>query len=329
MNYGKSRLFALAAAHGASLLAVPAVLQAQDDVGPARGSRGHGAPARGEHPGRSGHDHRIHGDRDPQCRHPSARGLHRADAGRVGGADGRGRRHAGQHPRHQHRPRRRSRTSRWSSTACCRPIRTRSTRNSANVTQIEVLKGPQGALYGRNAVAGAFIVTTRKPGEELEAEVRAGYGTQNTYDASLYVGGPISGTVRGSIGAYTRSTDGFYDNSFLDCDDCVDTFSEDGFNGRLLFDVGGGEMDFKAKYSQIELGRDQLQCVAGAGRRGSVPERPVVLREPEQPEVPATSTTSSRRTSRRTSTSRCAATGTSRSPRSRATWPTTTSRTTS
>ena len=124
----------------------------------------------------------------------------------------------------------------------------------ANVTQIEVLKGPQGALYGRNAVAGAFIVTTRKPGEELEAEVRAGYGTQNSYDASLYVGGPISGTVRGSFGAYTRSTDGFYDNSFRGCDDCVDTFSEDGFNGRLLFELGGGEMDFKARYSQIDSG---------------------------------------------------------------------------
>jgi iron complex outermembrane receptor protein len=124
----------------------------------------------------------------------------------------------------------------------------------ANVSQIEVLKGPQGALYGRNAVAGAMIVTTRKPGEQLDAEVRAGYGNNNTYNASFYVGGPISGGVRGSIGAYTRSTDGFYDNTFLNCDNCVDKFSEDGVSGRLLFELGGGAMDFKAKYSQLSSG---------------------------------------------------------------------------
>ena len=44
----------------------------------------------------------------------------------------------------------------------------------ANVTQIEVLKGPQGALYGRNALAGAIILTTRKPGDEAEVEIGAG-----------------------------------------------------------------------------------------------------------------------------------------------------------
>ena len=75
------------------------------DGGSARGSRGDGTAACGEHPGCSGHDHRLHGLRDPQCRHHAPRGFHRADAGRVGGPYGRSRRHAGQHPRHQYRPR--------------------------------------------------------------------------------------------------------------------------------------------------------------------------------------------------------------------------------
>ena len=38
-----------------------------------------------------------------------------------------------------------------------------------DVQQIEVLKGPQGALYGRNAVAGAVLVTTKEPGDEFQA----------------------------------------------------------------------------------------------------------------------------------------------------------------
>ena len=61
----------------------------------------------------------------------------------------------------------------------------------ANVSQIEILKGPQGALYGRNAVAGALIITTRKPGDEFEADLGAGYGDYGSYKLNAYLGGPI------------------------------------------------------------------------------------------------------------------------------------------
>ena len=122
------------------------------------------------------------------------------------------------------------------------------------VTQIEVLKGPQGALYGRNALAGALIVTTRKPGEEFEADVGAGYGTDNSYKANIWLGGPIGGSTRGSLTAYYRNTDGQWDNDLLDCDDCVDFFEEMGASGRLMFDVGGGTVDLKGRVSQVESG---------------------------------------------------------------------------
>ena len=125
----------------------------------------------------------------------------------------------------------------------------------ANVTQIEVLKGPQGALYGRNALAGAFILTTRKPGDALEMDLEAGYGTDSSYRGRFYVGGPVGGSAGGSLSAYTRSTDGQFDNSFLGCDDCVDYFEESGAIGRLVFDAGdSGEIDVKAKVSTIESG---------------------------------------------------------------------------
>lgn len=122
-----------------------------------------------------------------------------------------------------------------------------------NVTQIEVLKGPQGALYGRNALAGAIIITTRKPGDEFEGEINAGYGNYDSYRGSIFLGGPV-GNGRASLSAYTRSTDGQWDNEKLDCDDCVDYFEETGVSGRLLFEVAGGEMDLKAKYSELESG---------------------------------------------------------------------------
>jgi iron complex outermembrane recepter protein len=124
----------------------------------------------------------------------------------------------------------------------------------ANVTQIEVLKGPQGAVYGRNALAGALIVTTRKPGDEFEADVTAGFGNYSSYNGNVYIGGPLTDGVKGSVSAYTRSTDGQWRNLKNDCDDCVDYFEETGFTGRLLFDLAGGEFDMRAKYSDLEAG---------------------------------------------------------------------------
>jgi iron complex outermembrane receptor protein len=124
----------------------------------------------------------------------------------------------------------------------------------ANITQIEVLKGPQGALYGRNALAGAIILTTRKPGDEAEVELEAGYGSDSSYKGSFYVGGPVGG-ARGSLFAYTRKTDGQFDNEFLGCDDCVDYFEESGAIGRVLFGAGdSGEIDIKAKVSTVDSG---------------------------------------------------------------------------
>ncbi|HET8691384.1 MAG TPA: TonB-dependent receptor [Steroidobacteraceae bacterium] len=123
-----------------------------------------------------------------------------------------------------------------------------------DVTQIEVLKGPQGALYGRNALAGAIIMTTRKPPESAAFEVGAGYGSDNSYKGNLYLGGPIGETTKGSLSLYTRSTDGQWDNTLLGCDDCVDYFEESGAIGRLTFQAGSGEIDVKAKYSTIESG---------------------------------------------------------------------------
>ena len=53
-----------------------------------------------------------------------------------------------------------------------------------DIEQIEVLKGPQGGLYGRNAIGGAIIITTQEPTDEFEATVKAGYGNETRFAAS-------------------------------------------------------------------------------------------------------------------------------------------------
>jgi len=124
----------------------------------------------------------------------------------------------------------------------------------SGVSQIEILKGPQGALYGRNALAGAMIITTRKPSDSVEFDIGLGGGEYGSFKGNFYLGGPVGDTARGSISAYTRTTDGQWDNLDLRCDDCVDFFEESGFQARLLFPVAGGDVDVKAKYSTINAG---------------------------------------------------------------------------
>jgi iron complex outermembrane receptor protein len=125
----------------------------------------------------------------------------------------------------------------------------------ANVQQIEVVKGPQGAVYGRNAVAGAIIIDTKKPGDALEADAMVGYGNHNSPKASLWLSGPLAANVSLGVNAFYTQTDGFYSNSYLKCDNCVDFYKEYGVAPRMIVKMGEeGTLDIKAKYSHISSG---------------------------------------------------------------------------
>src|SRR5690606_10920902 len=112
-----------------------------------------------------------------------------------------------------------------------------------------------GAIYGRNAVAGAVIITTRRPTDQFEASATVGYGNKNTQKANFYLGGPLGGTVNAALGGFYRKTDGFFENSFLGCDDCVDYYEEYGVTPRAIFAVGeNGTIDVKGKWSKVSAG---------------------------------------------------------------------------
>ena len=152
----------------------------------------------------------------------------------------------------------------------------------ANITQIEVLKGPQGALYGRNALAGAIILTTRKPGDEAEVEIGAGLGSDNSYKGNLYFGGPLGDNAKGSFSIYTRSTDGQWDNTLLGCDDCVDYFEETGASGRLTFEAGNGSIDLKARYSEVQSGAINFNAAVSFFEAATVFVAPPFDEDPNQ-----------------------------------------------
>lgn len=68
--------------------------------------------------------------------------------------------------------------------------------NLVGVDRVEVLKGPQGALFGRNTIGGAINVTTKKPGDEFEARVTGTYDRQSHFNAD---GGGATAIVSGPL----------------------------------------------------------------------------------------------------------------------------------
>jgi outer membrane receptor protein involved in Fe transport len=70
-----------------------------------------------------------------------------------------------------------------------------------DVSRIEVLRGPQGTLYGRNTTGGAVSVVTNGPSKSFDAGVNASYGRFNAFHADGFVSGPLTDTLSGRIAA--------------------------------------------------------------------------------------------------------------------------------
>ena len=78
-----------------------------------------------------------------------------------------------------------------------------------DVERIEVLRGPQGTLYGRNATGGSVNILSKRPGDEFEAEARALYGNYNRYRLFGAAGGPITDTLGVRLAVQREGRDGF------------------------------------------------------------------------------------------------------------------------
>lgn len=122
-----------------------------------------------------------------------------------------------------------------------------------DIERIEVLKGPQGALYGAGAIAGAVNVVTKQPTDQFEGQATASYGKGNDVTLKGAVSGPVVPEVLAfRLTGYYRNTDGLVNTTTGDDLD----FEEHGtIRGRLLFtphDVLS--IDLRAAYTDIDAG---------------------------------------------------------------------------
>lgn len=89
-----------------------------------------------------------------------------------------------------------------------------------DIRKVEVLRGPQSTLYGRNTLGGLINIQTLSPLHYSGTRAYVGYGTGNTFDAKVSYYGKTDGGLGYSAGAFFSMTDGFFKNEYTgeNCD---------------------------------------------------------------------------------------------------------------
>jgi iron complex outermembrane receptor protein len=132
-----------------------------------------------------------------------------------------------------------------------------------DIEQIEVLRGPQGALYGRNAIGGAISIRTLPPSDEFEGYVELGGGSGPSYKARGAVSGPITEELKYRIAASWADSDGEIHNPYLG--DEADPYEDTSAHARLLWEpTESFTADFRAYVSELDTQALYFNIVADA-----------------------------------------------------------------
>jgi iron complex outermembrane receptor protein len=104
-----------------------------------------------------------------------------------------------------------------------------------DLERVEVLRGPQGTLFGKNASAGVVNMTTKRPTEEFTGSVEAQLFQDNEYSLKASISGPLSDTARGSLTILDKQFDGYVKNVFNN--QMTNGYDRSGMRGMLEFDI--------------------------------------------------------------------------------------------
>lgn len=132
------------------------------------------------------------------------------------------------------------------------------------VVQFEVLRGPQGSLYGRNAIGGALNITTKQPTNDFEGGALLSYANADTGRATVNLSGPIvEDKVLFRIGGGYKRTDGQIRN--LTRNDFADRGDSIFVNGRLIVNLSDAlTFDLRSNYIRDDIGILSAELVSRA-----------------------------------------------------------------
>jgi iron complex outermembrane receptor protein len=133
-----------------------------------------------------------------------------------------------------------------------------------DVDHIEVLKGPQGTLFGNNTLGGAINVITRQPGDEVEGKINASYAGPDDYQSySGSISGPIiPGELQARIGGAYQSDNGFIKNAIAG--GYQNPLSQQALNGTLRWEPSDdATFTLNAYYNRVRGGQVNYYPVGG------------------------------------------------------------------
>jgi len=132
-----------------------------------------------------------------------------------------------------------------------------------DMERVEVLRGPQPTLFGKNAIAGAVNITTRSPTDEFEGSLSGLYEfNHKEFQLNGVLSGPLADGVEARVVGYYRSMDGYFYNTKLDRNE--PNVDEKYVRGKVEFDQGGPlAVELKVEYADFEA-KGQPRDVFGA-----------------------------------------------------------------
>jgi outer membrane receptor protein involved in Fe transport len=127
--------------------------------------------------------------------------------------------------------------------------------STLDIRQVEILRGPQGTLFGANALAGLINMVSNDPGDELNGRVALGIGNYDRITASAAIGGPLTQNTKFRLAVQSNKNDGYIDNIYLNHPtNVIDEFTA---RGKLNWQLNDSfSLDFSLLYSDADNGYD-------------------------------------------------------------------------
>ncbi|MEH6592621.1 MAG: TonB-dependent receptor [Halioglobus sp.] len=135
-----------------------------------------------------------------------------------------------------------------------------------DLARIEVLRGPQSILFGKNTIGGALSMHTAKPTTDFEGSIQGLYGTNGEQEINAVISGPLTDNFRGRIAIRDYQHDGYLENVMTGGDDPA----RDDKTARLALAWDASDnLFFNAKYERNEF--EQTGSITQLGRIAEVP----------------------------------------------------------
>jgi len=150
-----------------------------------------------------------------------------------------------------------------------------------DLERVEILRGPQNVLFGKNSVGGAISITTAKPTEDFEGSVQVEHENKyGTHEIQTMVSGPLSETVAARLAIRAHQQDGYFDNTTNGDDEQ----QKDELTGRLTLDWTPNDLfnaslklehsrfDFKGRGEEVIAGYDSVNPLYAGMSYGEIGE---------------------------------------------------------